>query len=101
MLRLACIVIALLLLLATLSAALLGSPVIWPGIVMPVVVLLGLVFERWRYAKLKNTAPAHFEATGERFADPESGNIVDVYFDRNSGERRYVDSGMAPPKSRS
>ena len=98
MLRLVCIVISLGLLLVTLTAALFGSPVVWPGIITPLVVLLGLVFERWRYAKLQSHAPSRFEATDERFADPESGNIVEVYFDRESGERRYIDSGV-PGKS--
>jgi hypothetical protein len=98
MLRLVCIVICLGLLLVTLIAALFGSPLVWPGIVTPLVVLLGLVFERWRYAKLQQHAPSRFEATDERFADPESGNIVEVYFDRESGERRYIDSGV-PGKS--
>ena len=98
MLRLVCIVIAAALLLVTLTAALFGSPVVWPGIITPLVVLLGLLFERWRYKKLQSSAPANFEATGERFLDPDNGNIVEVYFDRQRGERRYIDSGSPAVK---
>lgn len=97
MLRLVCIVICIGLLLVTLTASLF-SPVVWPGIVTPLVVLLGLVFERWRYVKLKTQAPARFEATGERFVDPETGKLVEVYFDRESGEQRYLESGLPASK---
>lgn len=55
-------------------------------------VILGTVFERWRY---RNAAPAgaHWERTAERFEDPATGETMEVHYDRASGERRYVRTG--------
>ena len=40
-----------------------------------------------------------WKATGERFVDPETGKLVAVWFDPQSGERRYVeDNGAEPPR---
>jgi hypothetical protein len=61
-----------------------------------VAILLGTAFERWRYRK---TAPAaaRWEPTGERFEDPATGEIMDVQYDRASGERRYVATDVGRP----
>jgi hypothetical protein len=34
--------------------------------------------------------------TDERFVDPETGDLVTVWFDPSSGERRYVADGTKP-----
>lgn len=54
--------------------------------------ILGTVFERWRY---RNPPPVHarWERTDERFEDPATGEIMEVHYDRASGERRYVRTG--------
>jgi hypothetical protein len=59
--------------------------------------VLGTAFERWRYQP-KNAHPAAgWQPTGERFEDPETGRTVQVYYDPQSGARRYVsDSEPAP-----
>lgn len=59
------------------------------------VIVLGTVFERWRY---RNSPPAaaHWERTGERFQDPATGETLEVQYDRASGERRYVRIGDSP-----
>ena len=61
------------------------------------VILLGTLFER-HYRK---TPPvnAQWQATGERFVDPQSGANVEVLYDPVSGERRYESSeaGRKPP----
>ena len=60
-------------------------------------VILGTVFERWRY---RNAAPppgARWERTGERFVDPTSGETMEVHYDRASGERRYLRQGESAP----
>lgn len=61
-------------------------------------ILVGTLFERWRYRK---TPPlnAQWQATGERFVDPQSGADVEVLYDPQSGERRYESSeaGRTPP----
>lgn len=55
-------------------------------------IILGTAFERWRY---RHTPPAaaRWERTGERFEDPATGQIMEVHYDRASGERRYVRMG--------
>ena len=66
-----------------------------PGMVL----MLALAVEQWRYKRLATPRPGRgWEATGERFVDPESGQFVTVYFHPASGERRYVaDEGAAAP----
>jgi hypothetical protein len=38
-----------------------------------------------------------FRRTDERFVDPDTGRLVSVWFDPESGERRYVDDRAVPP----
>lgn len=38
-----------------------------------------------------------WRATEERFVDPESGELVTVWFDPETGERRYVADGEKAP----
>lgn len=54
------------------------------------VILVGILFERWRYRTPGSRAPAGWQRTAERFVDPESGRTLTVYYDPASGERRYV-----------
>jgi hypothetical protein len=53
-------------------------------------IVLGTVFERWRYRRNDASPGAGWEATGERFEDPETGRTLQVFYDPRSGERRYV-----------
>ncbi|MBV8379328.1 MAG: hypothetical protein JO369_01010 [Paucibacter sp.] len=62
-----------------------GVPVaIWSGIL-----LLAVLFERWRYGARQGPADAGWVRTDERFVDPESGETMQVWYDPRSGERRY------------
>jgi hypothetical protein len=55
------------------------------------ILLIGLLIERWRYKPLAERSPGpDWTATDERFVDPETGKLVRVYFHPPSGERRYV-----------
>ena len=55
------------------------------------VLLVGLLIERWRYTRLTTVAPGpDWQATDERFVDPETGKLVTVYFHPSTGERRYI-----------
>jgi hypothetical protein len=55
------------------------------------VVVLGVVFERWRYQnKNASGSGGNWQPTGERVVDPESGRDVEVLYDARSGERRYA-----------
>jgi hypothetical protein len=67
-----------------------GPAVIGPTI-LGLLFVLGILFERGRY-KPKDTAnPGEgFLPTGEVFDDPASEGIVDVWFNKTTGERRYV-----------
>jgi hypothetical protein len=55
------------------------------------ILIVGLVIERWRYKPLAERSPGpDWTATDERFVDPETGKLVTVYYHPASGERRYV-----------
>jgi hypothetical protein len=64
-----------------------------PALVSGVVLLVGTLFERWRYNNRNASAEGNWQVTGERFVDPESGLEVEVLYDPDSGERRYRNVG--------
>jgi hypothetical protein len=81
------------------SAVMLGRGV--PGFVGPLVggfvLLIGVVFERWRYKPVEAAPGAGFSPTAERFLDPTSGEPVQVWTNPATGERRYVrDTARGP-----
>jgi hypothetical protein len=57
------------------------------------VVTAGIVFERWRYVRVVNRAGGCWEPTGERFMDPATGRLVNVYYNPDTGERDYRPEG--------
>jgi hypothetical protein len=59
------------------------------------VMVLGILFERWRYVAPRTAGAGSWQATGERFVDPTSGKLVEVYFNPDTGERDYRDTGGA------
>ena len=59
-------------------------------------IVLGTVFERWRYRPPDARPVTRWEPTGERFEDPQTGQIMQVYYDPASGQRRYVNDSQAP-----
>ena len=87
------VVIAVAALLACTGAVLLSRGLHSPGwqlLGLGLVVLLGTVFERWRYGHGDARPNARWESTGERFVDPTTGEPTEVLFDPQTGERRYV-----------
>jgi len=54
------------------------------------VIFLATAFETWRYRKGSGPQGAKWEHTNEKFADPISGEEMEVQYDPVSGERRYV-----------
>ena len=62
----------------------------FPALVFGTLLLLGTVFERWRYKQPQSPGTARGVATGERFVDPESGALMEVWYDAATGERSYV-----------
>ena len=72
-----------------------------PALVLGSLITVSAVFERWRYKWLKTAQAAKGAPTGERFVDPSSGKLVEVYYDPSTGERSYVQvvSGDGAKKS--
>ncbi len=62
-----------------------------PALVFGALLTLGTVFERWRYKWFKTPQAAKGSPTGERFTDPVSGALIEVYYDPATGERSYVE----------
>lgn len=55
------------------------------------ILLLALLFERHRYKRIVDDVPGpDWQATGERFLDPNSEVLVEVYFQPATGKRAYV-----------
>jgi hypothetical protein len=86
---------AALVLTAVLSAAFLaGVAAGWhtlPFAVPPLILLLGLLFERYVYKPVRPEPPGPgWDRTSEKFVDPRSGQAVVVYYNPQTGERRYV-----------
>ena len=61
----------------------------WPPLIWGVVLLVATVFERWRYREHASREGGGWVATDERFVDPESGKLMQVYYQASTGERRY------------
>ena len=62
----------------------------------------GVLIERWRYRPLADRRPdCDWQATPERFVDPETGRLVTVFLHPETGERRYVTAGERRPGTES
>ena len=58
---------------------------------LPLILLLCLLFERYIYKPIRPEPPGPgWRKTPERFVDPRSGQTVVVYYNPRTGERRYV-----------
>jgi hypothetical protein len=64
---------------------------IWLGAIA-LVVLAWLLFRTGGYKRIPLDAPPgpRWVRTEERFVDPSSGEVLEVWFDPSSGERAYV-----------
>jgi hypothetical protein len=62
----------------------------WNVLAIGVIVLIGTLFERWRYRRIEAPPHGDWQRTGEQFIDPSTGDPVEVLFDPRTGERRYV-----------
>jgi hypothetical protein len=72
------------------------QPMAWPALAAAGLLVLGTLWERFYYRGSGSGGPG-WQATQERFRDEESGNLVTVWFNPATGERRYVEQGAAPP----
>ena len=62
----------------------------WQALALGLIVLIGTVFERWRYRRVEEQSNGQWQRTDEKFIDPSTGDPVEVMFDPRTGERRYV-----------
>jgi uncharacterized protein (DUF58 family) len=62
----------------------------WQALALGVIVLIGTLFERWRYRRIEEASNGNWQRTDEKFIDPSTGDPVEVMFDPRTGERRYV-----------
>ena len=95
MLRAAVVAAGVLLLFGAIALAGAGCPLAAAlRLALPGVLLIAAVLgERWRYKRLREGRPGRkWVATDERFVDPESGRPVTVYYQRETGQRRYLKS---------
>ena len=96
MLRTLLLIVAVLLIAAGLLVAVLGGGFRALGaLLFGIVLLLGIVFERWRY-RAEPPPDARWQKSSERFTDPHTGQVIDVFYDPQSGERHYVDGEGRP-----
>jgi hypothetical protein len=77
-------------LIAILTAAI---PVWGPAIWLAIALVLMLLERRGYKSPQTNVPPPPWQATPERFVDPETRLPVRVYFNPETGERRYVTEG--------
>jgi hypothetical protein len=54
------------------------------------ILLLGTVYERFRYKPVAKAKPVNAVRTDEKFIDDDTGKPVTVYIDPATGERTYV-----------
>ncbi len=59
------------------------------------ILALGVLFERRGYRPKVNRASGQWQETNERFIDPVSGHLIVVRYNPETGERDYVDTGVA------
>jgi hypothetical protein len=53
------------------------------------VLTAAVAFERWRYVRSASRARDGWQATGERFVEPTTGRLTEVYYNPDTGERDY------------
>ncbi len=73
------------------------APMAWPFLLCAAVLAASIFFERTLSRGDRAPRGAGWQATAERFHDPESGAMVTVWFNARTGERRYVEDGGASP----
>jgi len=92
MLRTALLVVAMLCIVGAIALAIAHPGIMWlPAFELfafGALVCASLVFERHYRTRSKRTSGA-WQPTDERFIDPTTGKLVDVYFNATTGERDY------------
>jgi membrane protein implicated in regulation of membrane protease activity len=68
-----------------------GPPPRNPLLVTGAVLVVCVLGERWRYRRSRgnDTSRRTWQHTGEYFEDPETGQVMEVLYNPQSGERHY------------
>jgi hypothetical protein len=77
-----------------------GYPIadgMWVALVGAVLVVVSAM-EQVRYRLSSGSSDRSLRPTAERFVDPTTGQLLQVWIDPASGERSYVPDGESPPK---
>ena len=70
-----------------------GETHAWPMAFWGLMLVLAIVFERWRYSPRDELSTGEWQETEERFVDSESGRLMQVFYQPTTGERQYVPAG--------
>jgi hypothetical protein len=89
MLRVFVLVLGVVLMLIGLWPRMQGEHVLWAPLIWGFVLFAATLLERWRYRADTPREGTGWEATEERFIDPESGRLMQVFYQPATGERRY------------
>ncbi|KQV50762.1 hypothetical protein ASC95_15555 [Pelomonas sp. Root1217] len=72
-----------------LGARLAGHHDAAPFAIWGCVIAAAVLLERWRYRSRDATPHGNWQKTEERFVDPESGKTMLVFYNPQTGGRRY------------
>ena len=61
----------------------------WGLLIFGGLVLVSLLFEGRYRSGISPSPGARFEPTGEKFIDPGTGQLMEVYYDSKTGAREY------------
>ena len=67
----------------------------FPLFLFAALIVVGTVFDAGHLARKRRTR-GNWQLTAEREVDHQSGQILDVWYDPVSGERRYLPTGQRP-----
>lgn len=68
-----------------------AGPEMLGPLILGALILIGTVFEpHYRGSNQPNPPSSAWERTQESFRDPETGEIVEVWYNKDNGERRYI-----------
>lgn len=90
MLRMLLLLAALALTLGGLVLRRAGDPAGTPMAIWGAVLTVAVLVERWRYRAPDSLDAGPWQPTDERFIDPETGQLMEVWFSPRTGARRYL-----------
>ncbi len=100
MLRMAVILFAVVLIMVGVGSWMVNGAASFPMVIWGVILMAVMLFERWRYGHTAAGASEEWQATDERFIDPETGQLTQVMYNARTGDRSYraiADNSEAPP----